>query len=240
MGNCQAADAAAVVIQHPGDRKVERLHWPATAADVMRRNPGHYVALVVLHHVSGGVDPDPAVAGEGGGTRITKIKLLKPKDTLLLGQVYRLITSQEVTKAVQTRKQERMRGCDEAIEQQRPRLHRRRQPPRPRGDNAATTANGEQRHPADHQVIDGTLACELIHHGNRSHSSVDSSSWFRNGNGWRRTGNTGASLAAAAEAGTGGRRCRALQSHRGADTQTARIRVNELKVEIKSRKGFGS
>ncbi|KAM3408816.1 hypothetical protein ACQJBY_001711 [Aegilops geniculata] len=151
MGNCQAADAAAVVIQHPGDRKVERLHWPATAADVMRRNPGHYVALVVLHHVSGGVDPDPAVAGEGGGTRITKIKLLKPKDTLLLGQVYRLITSQEVTKAVQTRKQERMRGCDEAIEQQRPRLHRRRQPPRPRGDNAATTANGEQRHPADHQ-----------------------------------------------------------------------------------------
>jgi hypothetical protein len=94
MGNCQAADAAAVVIQHPGDGKVERLHWPATAADVMRRNPGHYVAHVVLHHVPGGVDPDPAVAGESGGARITKIKLLKPRDTLLLGQVYRLITSQ--------------------------------------------------------------------------------------------------------------------------------------------------
>ncbi|XP_037475603.1 uncharacterized protein LOC119353116 isoform X1 [Triticum dicoccoides] len=150
MGNCQAADAAAVVIQHPGDGKVERLHWPATAADVMRRNPGHYVALVLLHHVSagGGVDPDPAVAGEGGGARITKVKLLKPRDTLHLGQVYRLITSQEVTKAVQTRRQERTRGCDEAIEQERPRLHRRRQPPRPRGDNAATT---EQRQPADHQ-----------------------------------------------------------------------------------------
>uniref|UniRef100_A0A453AJH3 Uncharacterized protein n=1 Tax=Aegilops tauschii subsp. strangulata TaxID=200361 RepID=A0A453AJH3_AEGTS len=94
MGNCQAADGAAVVIQHPGDGKVERLHWPATAADVMRRNPGHYVALVVLHHVSGGVDPDPAVVGEGGGARITKVKLLKPRDTLHLGQVYRLITSQ--------------------------------------------------------------------------------------------------------------------------------------------------
>uniref|UniRef100_A0A453AJG2 Uncharacterized protein n=1 Tax=Aegilops tauschii subsp. strangulata TaxID=200361 RepID=A0A453AJG2_AEGTS len=92
MGNCQAADAAAVVIQHPGDGKVERLHWPATAADVMRRNPGHYVALVVLHHVDS--EPGPAVAGERGGARITKIKLLKPKDTLLLGQVYRLITSQ--------------------------------------------------------------------------------------------------------------------------------------------------
>ncbi|KAF7013774.1 hypothetical protein CFC21_027825 [Triticum aestivum] len=149
MGNCQAADAAAVVIQHPGDGKVERLHWPATAADVMRRNPGHYVALVVLHHVDS--EPGPAVAGERGGARITKIKLLKPKDTLLLGQVYRLITSQEVTKAVQTRKQERMRGCDEAIEQQRPRLHRRRHLPRLTGDDAATAASGEQRQPADHQ-----------------------------------------------------------------------------------------
>ncbi|XP_037482008.1 uncharacterized protein LOC119360496 [Triticum dicoccoides] len=94
MGNCQAADAAAVVIQHPGDGKVERLHWPATAADVMRRNPGHYVALVVLHQVSGGgVGVNPAVPGEGSA-RITKVKLLKPRDTLHLGQVYRLITSQ--------------------------------------------------------------------------------------------------------------------------------------------------
>ncbi|EMS53346.1 hypothetical protein TRIUR3_02770 [Triticum urartu] len=95
MGNCQAAEAAAVVIQHPGDGKVERLHWPTTAADVMRRNPGHYVALVLLHHDSRGVDPDPAVPGGGGGARITKVKLLKPRDTLHLGQVYRLITSQD-------------------------------------------------------------------------------------------------------------------------------------------------
>ncbi|XP_037481173.1 uncharacterized protein LOC119358872 [Triticum dicoccoides] len=149
MGNCQAADAAAVVIQHPGDGKVERLHWPTTAADVMRRNPGHYVALVVLHHAD--TEPGPAVAGERGGARITKIKLLKPRDTLLLGQVYRLITSQEVTKAVQTRKQERMRGCDEAVERGRPRLHRRRQLPRPRGDDPTTATRGEQRQPADHQ-----------------------------------------------------------------------------------------
>jgi len=96
MGNCQAAEAAAVVIQHPGG-KVERLYGAATAAEVMRSNPGHYVALVVLR-VSrpgsggggdgGGAKPDPA------GAKITKVKLLKPKDTLLLGQVYRLITSQ--------------------------------------------------------------------------------------------------------------------------------------------------
>jgi hypothetical protein len=96
MGNCQAA---AVVIQHPAG-KVERLYGPAAAADVMRSNPGHYVALVVLR-VSGPAaalarQQDPAVAAVAGGgaTTITKVKLLKPKDALLLGQVYRLITSQ--------------------------------------------------------------------------------------------------------------------------------------------------
>jgi hypothetical protein len=98
MGNCQAAEAAAVVIQHPGG-KVERLYGPAAAADVMRSNPGHYVALVVLR-VSGAAaalarQQDPAIdAVAGGATTITKVKLLKPKDALLLGQVYRLITSQ--------------------------------------------------------------------------------------------------------------------------------------------------
>ncbi|TVU05849.1 hypothetical protein EJB05_49033, partial [Eragrostis curvula] len=120
MGNCQAAEAAAVVIQHPGG-KVERLYGATTAADVMRSNPGHYVALVVLR-VSGPAaavaKPDPAiaaVAGGGGGAaaRITKVKLLKPKDALLLGQVYRLITSQEVAKAIQARRQDKMRRCEE-------------------------------------------------------------------------------------------------------------------------------
>jgi hypothetical protein len=101
MGNCQAAEAEAVVIQHPGG-KVERLYGAATAAEVMRGNPGHYVALVVLRVSAGGgkqgADPDPSAgavsAGAGAGTRITKVKLLKPRDVLLLGQVYRLITSQ--------------------------------------------------------------------------------------------------------------------------------------------------
>ena len=55
MGNCQAAEAAAVVIQHPSG-KVERLYGAATTAEVMRGNPGHYVALVVLR-----------VSGAGGG-----------------------------------------------------------------------------------------------------------------------------------------------------------------------------
>ena len=83
-----------MVIQHPGG-KVERLHGQATAGEVMRGNPGHYVALVVLR-VSGvgGAKADPATGGGGAAARITKVKLLKPEDALLLGQVHRLVTSQ--------------------------------------------------------------------------------------------------------------------------------------------------
>ncbi|KAF7006456.1 hypothetical protein CFC21_021498 [Triticum aestivum] len=120
MGNCQAADAAAVVIQHPGDAKVERLHWPTTAADVMRRNPG------------------TTSPSSSSTTNLAALTTPSPE-------------KEEVTKAVQMRKQERMRVCDEAIEQQRPRLHRRRQLPRPRGEDAAAAPSGEQRQPADHQ-----------------------------------------------------------------------------------------
>jgi hypothetical protein len=80
MGNCQAA--AAGVLQHPGGR-VERLYWSTSAAEVMRANPGHYVALVTLR-----------VAEERRTVRLTRVKLLKPKETLLLGHAYRLIATQ--------------------------------------------------------------------------------------------------------------------------------------------------
>jgi len=103
MDTCQAAEAAAVVIQHPGG-KVERLYWSTTAAEVMRSNPGHYVALVILRvaadktaapgDAAAAATTTGAGAGGGGGAKITRVKLLKPKDTLLLGQVYRLITAQ--------------------------------------------------------------------------------------------------------------------------------------------------
>ncbi|KAF0899108.1 hypothetical protein E2562_013344 [Oryza meyeriana var. granulata] len=147
MGNCQAAEVAAVVIQHPGG-KVERLYWPATAADVMRSNPGHYVALVLLRVSSGEgggggkADHSVAVGDESGGAaKITKIKLLKPKETLLLGQVYRLVTSQEVTKALQARRQEKMRRCKEVTDHRQPQS----------GDSAAAAAGEEQGRPTDHQ-----------------------------------------------------------------------------------------
>ncbi|XP_066394220.1 uncharacterized protein [Miscanthus floridulus] len=128
MGNCQAAEAAVVIIQHPGG-KVDRLYWSTTAAEVMRNNPGHYVALVILR-VPADNKPAAAAAGDaaasaggGGGAKITRVKLLKPKDTLLLGQVYRLITAQEVTKALRARKNEKMQRC-EAIRHQHEQLRR--------------------------------------------------------------------------------------------------------------------
>ncbi|XP_074562666.1 uncharacterized protein LOC141819224 [Curcuma longa] len=118
MGNCQASEAAVVVIQHPGG-KVERLYWPTTAADVMRSNPGYYVALVTLY-VSEEKDGGAAV-------RFTRARLLKAKDMLLLGQVYRLIASHEITKAVRQRKHEMLKKSQEELirKQQREQKHRK-------------------------------------------------------------------------------------------------------------------
>ncbi|CAL5019515.1 unnamed protein product [Urochloa decumbens] len=112
MGNCQAAEAAAAVLQHPGGR-VERLCWSTSAAEVMRANPGHYVALVTLRVAE---ERQDAPGGERRTVRLTRVKLLKPKETLLLGHVYRLITTQEVTKAVQARKEEKLRKAQQQLE----------------------------------------------------------------------------------------------------------------------------
>ncbi|KAK3159064.1 hypothetical protein QOZ80_2AG0145210 [Eleusine coracana subsp. coracana] len=109
MGNCQAAEAATVVVQHPGGR-VERLYWSTSAADVMRANPGHYVALVTLRVAE---ERHDAAAGERRTVRLTRVKLLKPKETLLLGHAYRLITTHEVTKAMQARKEEKLRKAQQ-------------------------------------------------------------------------------------------------------------------------------
>ncbi|XP_064965868.1 uncharacterized protein LOC103985374 isoform X1 [Musa acuminata AAA Group] len=134
MGNCQAPEA--VVIQHPGGRE-EQLYWPMSAADVMKSNPGYHVALVTL------CVSEERGDGGGGVVRLTRVRLLKPKDVLLLGQVYRLVTSQgsnpllviparllslliwpdserplilsrtEVTMALRARKQEKLNKCQQ-------------------------------------------------------------------------------------------------------------------------------
>ncbi|KAL0421311.1 UNVERIFIED_CONTAM: hypothetical protein Slati_3154000 [Sesamum latifolium] len=109
MGNCQAVDAAALVIQHP-DGKLERMYWPVTASEVMKANPGHYVSLIIP------LPPPPASAAQETSdnnkktaVRFTRVKLLRPSDTLVLGRAYRLVTTQEVMKVLRAKKHAKMK-----------------------------------------------------------------------------------------------------------------------------------
>ena len=92
MGNCQAVDAAALVIQHPNG-KVERMYWPITANEVMKMNPGHYVSLIIPISMSD-EEAGPTSGDMKRTVRYTRVKLLRPTDTLVLGRAYRLVTSQ--------------------------------------------------------------------------------------------------------------------------------------------------
>ena len=90
MGNCQcqAAEVATVLIQHPGGGRTERAYWALSAGAVMAANPGHYVAAVITV-------PQPGGAGDGAASAaapVKHLKLLRPDDTLLLGRVYRLVS----------------------------------------------------------------------------------------------------------------------------------------------------
>ncbi|CAL9110112.1 unnamed protein product [Musa acuminata var. zebrina] len=111
MGNCQAAEAATVVIHHPGG-KVERAYWSLSASQVMAANPGHYVALIVDGYPSR--LPPPALqsstssfrayrscngsSSAGGVAPVKHLKLLRPDDALHIGHVYRLISFEEVVR----------------------------------------------------------------------------------------------------------------------------------------------
>lgn len=99
MGNCQAVDAAALVIQHPSG-KIERMYWSITASQIMKMNPGHYVSLIIP--IPGAQNNDHA----GNKTvRFTRVKLLRPSDTLVLGRAYRLVTSHEVMNVLRAKRQ---------------------------------------------------------------------------------------------------------------------------------------
>ncbi|XVE92494.1 hypothetical protein REPUB_Repub01dG0102100 [Reevesia pubescens] len=102
MGNCQAIDAAALVIQHPCGR-IERLYWSIPASEVMRMNPGHYVSLIIPLPVSDEGNQDNRTV------HFTRVKLLRPSDTLSLGHAYRLFTSQEVMKVLRAKKYAKMK-----------------------------------------------------------------------------------------------------------------------------------
>lgn len=87
MGNCQAVDAAALVIQHPNG-KIDRMYWPMTASEVMKMNPGHYVSLIIPLPISSDDNSNDKTV------RFTRVKLLRQTDTLVLGRAYRLVTTQ--------------------------------------------------------------------------------------------------------------------------------------------------
>ncbi|XP_042047805.1 uncharacterized protein LOC121793838 [Salvia splendens] len=102
MGNCQAVDAAALVIQHPCG-KLERMYWPISATHVMKTNPGHYVSLII---------PLTLPDHHNQTVRFTRVKLLRPTDTLVLGHAYRLLTTQEVMKVVRAKKHAKMKRSE--------------------------------------------------------------------------------------------------------------------------------
>ncbi|KAJ8758997.1 hypothetical protein K2173_003235 [Erythroxylum novogranatense] len=102
MGNCQAIAAAALVIQHP-DGKIERVYWSVTASEVMKMNPGHHVSLIIPLPVSGEENQEQKVV------QFTRVKLLRPNDTLSLGHAYRLLTNQEVMKVLRAKKYAKMK-----------------------------------------------------------------------------------------------------------------------------------
>lgn len=90
MGNCQAVDTARIVIQHPNGKE-EKLSCPVSASYVMKMNPGHCVSLLISTTAL-----SAACSGQGGPLRLTRIKLLRPTDTLVLGHIYRLITTKGI------------------------------------------------------------------------------------------------------------------------------------------------
>lgn len=102
MGNCQAAETATVLIQHPGGGRTERAYWALSAGAVMAANPGHYVAAVITV-------PQPGGAGDGAASAaapVKHLKLLRPADTLLLGRVYRLVSFEEVLREFASNKRQ--------------------------------------------------------------------------------------------------------------------------------------
>ncbi|CAK9138648.1 unnamed protein product [Ilex paraguariensis] len=117
MGNCQAIDNASLVIQHPSGR-VDKLYCPVTACEIMKMNPGHYVALLLATTLYSSttttndknMTTTTPAATTNNPVRITRIKLLRQTDTLVLGHAYRLITTEEVMKGLGEKKYAKMKN----------------------------------------------------------------------------------------------------------------------------------
>ncbi|CAN8306659.1 unnamed protein product [Cochlearia groenlandica] len=100
MGNCQAVDTSRILIQHPNGKE-EKLSCPVSASYVMKMNPGHCVSLLIS---TTALSTTASSAAHTGPLRLTRIKLLRPTDSLVLGHVYRLITTKEVIKGLIAKK----------------------------------------------------------------------------------------------------------------------------------------
>ncbi|KAL1551264.1 hypothetical protein AAHA92_19129 [Salvia divinorum] len=77
--------------------------------EIMKINPGHYVALLLTTTLySSAAAASKEAPNNNTPLRVTRIKLLRHTDSLLLGHVYRLVTSQEVMKGLWAKKQAKM------------------------------------------------------------------------------------------------------------------------------------
>ncbi|OVA16269.1 Protein of unknown function DUF4228 [Macleaya cordata] len=119
MGNCQAVDTSTLMIQHPSGR-VERWYWPVMASEVMKTNPGHYVALIITLYVPEQKELKEKELEINRRVRITRVKILRPNDTLVLGQAYRLISSQEVMKGIWAKKYAKMKKKELELASEKP------------------------------------------------------------------------------------------------------------------------
>ncbi|ESQ35808.1 hypothetical protein EUTSA_v10009594mg [Eutrema salsugineum] len=107
MGNCQAVNAAALVLQHPGG-KIDRYYGSISVSEIMGMYPGHYVSLIIPlteeeeKNIPATVKRDDKKQRKA--VRFTRVQLLRPSEDLVLGHAYRLITSQEVMKVLREKK----------------------------------------------------------------------------------------------------------------------------------------
>ncbi|KAL0385592.1 UNVERIFIED_CONTAM: hypothetical protein Sradi_2953500 [Sesamum radiatum] len=111
MGNCQAVDCGGAG-DTASDGKLERMYWPVTASEVMKANPGHYVSLIIPCRRRLPRHRGPQETSDNNkktAVRFTRVKLLRPSDTLVLGRAYRLVTTQEVMKVLRAKKHAKMK-----------------------------------------------------------------------------------------------------------------------------------
>ncbi|KAE9610058.1 hypothetical protein Lalb_Chr07g0182591 [Lupinus albus] len=175
MGNCQAIDTATLVIQQPNG-KVEKLYWPVSASEVMKTNPGHYVALLISTTLCTSKDKDNCSNksennSNNKSVRFTRIKLLKPTDTLVLGQVYRLISAQEVMKGLWAKKQAKMK---KKLPEPAHKLDQVREKPVLEMDKAARRSEPEENQETKHE-----------RHGSRTRTSTNASSTTAKSRTWQ-------------------------------------------------------